>query len=129
MTPDGQWRPDREAVARIIDPRPFDMISARMDAVRRFQRRQAARAKADAILNLAPTTNQWRDIASAPKDGTQFLAYEDGAYYALAWNPEEGFWCSDCGQPVVRTPEPTHWMPRPKAPLPPTSSTGGKGNE
>jgi len=62
----------------------------------------------------------WQPIETAPKDGTRFLAYEDGNHYALEWCPDMpcggGYWASYCGQYVTMSPEPTHWMPLPAPP-------------
>lgn len=57
----------------------------------------------------------WRPIESAPRDGSKFLAYEEGHWYAARYfDPEvlEAY----CGQPVVQPPEPTHWQPLPAPP-------------
>lgn len=82
-----------------------------------------------AALSL-PRSEEWRDIASAPKGGTRFLAYEDGNYYALEWKQEmpsldKGYWdpC-DSGRYTVWPPEPTHWRPLPP---PPQALTTGEG--
>lgn len=64
--------------------------------------------------------DEWQPIETAPKDGTRFLAYEDGNHYALEWVPEmpnDGYWKCLCGQFVTITPEPTHWRPLPAPPL------------
>lgn len=75
----------------------------------------------------------WRDIASAPRDGSEFQAWvvgEDGGYGL--WEPSCHFaadgrfgvlvqiydsqgWDYDVGMP------PTHWMPQPSAPTPRTA--------
>ena len=64
-------------------------------------------------LPTAPTVEPapcvWRDIATAPKDGTWFLAWdEDCGYYTYRDGP--GFIPSE-------EPAPTHWMPLPAPPL------------
>lgn len=79
-----------------------------------------------AALSAAPDREaiapEWRTIDSAPKDGTWLLLAEqesaevEPSLYAGAWH-SEGYWIADCGQNVTQTPEPTHWMPRPFAPL------------
>lgn len=62
-----------------------------------------------------PTTGEaWQPIETAPDTG-DFLAYEDGAMYRCR-RYEEGSFSSQCGQPVVYSPEPTHWRPLPALP-------------
>lgn len=75
---------------------------------------------------------EWQPIATAPRDGTWFLAYEDGDMYACSvilnedgtpadfrlnddGDPVLGY-AAYCGQPVVSSPEPTHWQPLPEPP-------------
>lgn len=59
---------------------------------------------------------EWRPIETAPKDGAKILLFEDGCVYLGAYNtnPDEtvqdGHWLSFCGQPVVWSTMPTHWM-------------------
>lgn len=68
--------------------------------------------------------NAWRDIATAPRDGTWFLAYESGgecpAHYACQYYGDgcEGraLWASSCGQYVTSSPEPEFWQPLPTPP-------------
>lgn len=79
---------------------------------------QFARAiEAEAMRRAAP---QWLPIESAPKDGTRFLAYENGdTYGASIYALDEygaPYWQSYCGQSVTYRPDPTHWMPLPAAP-------------
>lgn len=57
----------------------------------------------------------WLKINTAPKDGTRVLLWEDDNVYAGKW--EDDCWHSFCGQPVVYTPEPTHWQPEPLPPI------------
>ena len=60
----------------------------------------------------------WQPIETAPRDGTRVLLYENGHYYAGETEGDDGYWSSFCGQYVVTTPDPTHWMPLPEAPAP-----------
>lgn len=70
----------------------------------------------DAATPPPASADQWRDIASAPKDGTHFLPREDtGDTYRAAFH-RDGYFMSFCGQPVVCSPTPTHWMPLPQGP-------------
>lgn len=67
-------------------------------------------------LALAAPADGWQGIDTAPKDGTHFLAYEDtGDIFRAAYH-REGYLMCWGSQPVVQTPEPTHWMPLPAAP-------------
>lgn len=76
------------------------------------------------LTNPAEPSEAWQPIETAPRDGTRFLATEDGRdHYALAWN-SDGYWESYCGQHVTQTPEPTHWQPLPKPPLAMTKGGG-----
>ena len=62
--------------------------------------------------------DEWQPIETAPKDGTHFLAYEPcGDMYRAAYH-QDGYIMAFGGQPVVDTPEPTHWMPLLEPPTP-----------
>ncbi len=67
----------------------------------------------------------WRDIASAPKDGTDILAIVDGVHPGTGrpFIPEVVYWDSNQWWNCMWSPEedrclyePTHWMPLPAAP-------------
>lgn len=68
------------------------------------------------ILSSLTASPGWQPIETAPRDGAVFLALEDGEYYGCARSECGDFWVGYCGQPVVYTLEPTHWMPLPAAP-------------
>lgn len=58
----------------------------------------------------------WRDIGSAPKDSSSFLAFEKGyGTYKCYWDKDH-----DGGRGGFRNPHhgwnPSHWMPFPKEP-------------
>ena len=68
---------------------------------------------------------EWQDIATAPKDGTRFLAYQKGDPIQECW------WCEDFPEwtgwqnDYDSEPAPTHWMPLPAPPsLPPHEGEG-----
>jgi hypothetical protein len=70
---------------------------------------------ADAILaalGTKATDTGWRDIATAPKDGTRFLAVMSGFEPEVHWWDAKIGWCVAEG--IFRDPE--HWMPLPTAP-------------
>ena len=51
---------------------------------------------------------RWRDIESAPKDGTEVWGHGEGEQYVT--NFEDDVWCNVCGLTT------THWLPLPPAP-------------
>jgi hypothetical protein len=56
----------------------------------------------------------WREIESAPKDGTYLLlceAYDDGSWNMVVGRWDGGWWSKE---PFPH--EPTHWMPLPPPP-------------
>lgn len=62
----------------------------------------------------------WRDIETAPRDGTEVLVYFDKSrvYLVLSWGqsmmPDKSFaWVDDAGVPNGK---PTHWRPLPTPP-------------
>ncbi|MEZ2410748.1 hypothetical protein AB6806_28550 [Bosea sp. RCC_152_1] len=67
--------------------------------------------------SLAP----WRDIASAPLDGTVIGLSRDGERLLdFSWSVEQQRWEKKVGYPtrtIVLTTAPTHWMPVPPPPL------------
>lgn len=64
-------------------------------------------------------TMEWQPIETAPKDGSSFLAYEDGEVFRC-WvefsEYEGGYYYQDV---MDCEPSPTHWM---TLPLPPTGA-------
>ena len=69
---------------------------------------------------------EWQDIATAPKDGTRFLAYQKGEPIQECW------WCEDFPEwqgwqndnDWDSDPDPTHWMPLPAPPTLPPNEGG-----
>lgn len=58
---------------------------------------------------------QWKDIQSAPKDGTGSVVswvVSDTVHYRIAFYAN-GDWCVACSDQKC---EPTHWMPLPEGP-------------
>lgn len=59
-------------------------------------------------------SGEWRDIGSAPKDGTAVLTFRRAKLVAVAeWLPEIDRWCVTDGCDIVDV---THWMPLPASP-------------
>lgn len=87
--------------------------------------RECSREEAIAAWNrrAQPAANEWQDIATAPKDGTWFLAwgprFHTGENEDLAricrWSPITENWKSVSGSASPGN-QPTHWMPLPSAP-------------
>ena len=77
-----------------------------------------ARAIEQAIRNMCNC--EWRDIETAPKDGTVVLLAGCRKPVAAAWLEDEiDYWHVDdnkLGPFALRGPAPTHWMPLPKPP-------------
>lgn len=102
----------------------FDVIASgrktmnpRIAGITRDLFTKAAEAIADRARSplAAPMAEGWRDMASAPKDGTRFLARQGDRHFDCWWvsDPYEGcFWQDEADS----EPDPTHWMPLPPAP-------------
>ncbi len=79
---------------------------------------------ADALLEYmrssfaVPVAEEWRDIASAPKDGSSFLAICGSLMTVGHWQRHAGAWC--CVSPSYELypadEQITHWMPLPRPP-------------
>jgi hypothetical protein len=76
---------------------------------------------------LRPTDTGWRDIATAPKDGTHFLAVDESGDASRCAYHSHGYIMSFCGQPVVQPFEPVLWMPWTNTALPPAPTDTGRG--
>ena len=65
--------------------------------------------------------SDWRDMESAPRDGTRFLAVVDGAVRIVSWGktshiPLYGFCLADQGVEEYDLCTPSAWMPLPSPP-------------
>lgn len=65
--------------------------------------------------------NEWRDIETAPKDGTVFLGYKRGQFRECYKVPRDDcdMWCfggTSGADDLFPNIKPTHWMPLPKPP-------------
>ena len=71
---------------------------------------------------------EWRDIETAPKDGTVFLGYKRGQFRECYKVPRDDcdMWCfggTSGADDLFPNIKPTHWMPLPK---PPAMAQGDK---
>lgn len=58
---------------------------------------------------------EWQPIETGPKDGSNFLGYEDKVISVMCW--ENGWWLEGLMWPDETTYcHPTHWMPIPEPP-------------
>lgn len=74
---------------------------------------------ADAMLAAAPREAEWRDMASAPRDETAFLAVADQEVFIIYWSNLSNCWLSDETSHRLLV-APTRWTPLPAPP----ASTG-----
>jgi hypothetical protein len=82
------------------------------------------RARAAVTAYLAEAGDGWRDIETAPKDGTRFLVFGGGAdkVEVCTWDDRVGAWdldhtmLEDFNDQSEGYSRPTHWRPLPKAP-------------
>lgn len=101
----------------------------------RTSAQECAELVADQIVDLIAALtaaerrgmNEWRDMASAPKDGTRIQVWDHGAWPA-AWSEEcqhgrfetkPGWQIFECDDPFysIAADNPTHWRPLPEPPL------------
>ncbi len=108
-----KWRGDAQACRELADDE-FDARKERALRVAALNRDTCA-AELEALLSVSPQENGWQDISTAPKDGTQILAFDEGLILVTQWVELEGvdgWW--DSGK---IDPPPTHWMPLPAPPV------------
>lgn len=58
--------------------------------------------------------NEWKDIKSAPKDGTFVLVSLPSGYIMIMQYAQNGYWRKNAGG--MKGQQPTHWMPLPEPP-------------
>lgn len=134
--PMGHWRDDQvkevarraiiEAALSAAEPvawvdeqelRYLEMVS-RNKAWADFQRSVKVGGEKEGRLPLSAQVQDvagWQSIETAPKDGTQFLAFDKGSYFNCWWHDNgygEQYWMDD----AESEPNPSHWMPLPVAP-------------
>lgn len=70
-----------------------------------YEENKALKSK---ILELT----EWREIKTAPKDGTWILGLDSGEVWQIYWDGAD--WCHNDYDNAYY--EPTHWLPLPEAP-------------
>lgn len=141
---EGDWEPlythpapsgqavDVEAIARVVDPAAWmdDLpVPTRANTIQFHERRQASCETARRILSALsnqPAQPGWRDMSSAPKDGTEILVWDEHSHIIsqAVWKERHRFFASGGWYDMPYTGDsrklvrPTHWMPLPAAPLP-----------
>lgn len=89
---------------------------------------------ADASLTASPAgLRTWQPIETAPKDGRMVLLYPSRCWVEECDRGEVGYWDADFGEWGGEGPRaedyrgPTHWMPLPQPPDPPSPEIGSNG--
>lgn len=123
-----------EAIERQLAERDAELATARKlleSSQREFAPISAENHKRDvqdflARAALSGSGDGWRDIASAPKDGTTILAahQSNGAIFTVSWSEDDGGWVDGSTDlyDVPVTYDPSHWM---TLPAPPASPSAG----
>lgn len=90
---------------------------------------RALPSKDEAIAGWNARASQWRDIETAPKDGTHIMAcrgpftsnwtFAQAPAYVCHWwnNPGEEGWYLSSGDSGQISWHPTHWQPLPQPPV------------
>lgn len=104
---DAEWDLEMRC-ANITENTPFAEVSKLINDLWQ-QYCLAAEPKPEATEGGAHE-KRWQLIETAPKDGSNILAWADywGRFHIVAWNEEEGYWCDGSW---CFTSGPTHWMP------------------
>jgi hypothetical protein len=106
---------DQDSFGRRLGNRP---VTPAMDAIRAYvadQLRAAVNPKVDHVNPEQDRTPwpEWRDMETAPRDGTQVLIFScTGEMRVAAWSRLGGSWRSPAGGFI----EPLYWMPLPPDP-------------
>lgn len=103
-----EYLKDNETIEECIKRNRRD-VSVVMRLLADCKRNAELSANQPPTAELLALPDKWQPIETAPKDGTEILVYEDGSIFKAAWEDECEAWIAFCGQPVVRTPEPTLW--------------------
>ncbi|MGG7581713.1 hypothetical protein [Rhizobium sp. Nf11,1] len=108
----------REALEELLEAEHLDALETTPTkdriTVRLVEAREKAR-KALATRAQPAEVSPWRDISTAPKDGTEvLLGHPDGSIQIGRWNGSDGW---DDGNFDDHFRWPTHWMPLPATPI------------
>lgn len=60
--------------------------------------------------------DDWQPIETAPKDGTEILAYWEGHMDVMSWDQDMENFTDDLGYTVRGNRQPSHWQPLPEPP-------------
>jgi hypothetical protein len=75
-----------------------------------------ALADRDATIARLREAQAWQPIETAPKDGTEVLAWRGGRRGIVRWHENSSYW-DEWHRPTAHCRvEPTHWMPLPLTP-------------
>ena len=103
----------------------FDEIQMHQYAMRYLDEAIAAAPQPEQLVVLFLENHmcncEWRDIKTAPKDGTVFLGYKLGQFRECykVQRDDCDMWCfggTSGADDLFPNIKPTHWMPLPKAP-------------
>lgn len=113
---------ERERCAKVAEGRiirPLGIETAKEAAISDCALRIANKIRA---LSPEPASGEWRDISTAPDDGTEILGYWRGSktYAIISWSID-GWWKDNADHSAVSPP--THWMPLPEPPAMLTAAT------
>jgi hypothetical protein len=123
MTPADEWAELRKAIALVLDEAWAEGLNEQQLSEERHT---------DSILKLIEAARQseggWQPIETAPRDGTEVIAYSQDVRGNSGLNPFVSLcaWHPDAGFCTCELRDATHWMPLPPAPHQATSTEGGK---
>lgn len=122
-----------EAEDFVLKTTPPSQRSAARSACAAMAVKLHALVERDLITALdvsASPSEDWQPIATAPKDGTGIIAYQNGNMRVCNWSQSGwAFYQSKPGAPIVAMMAPTHWRPLPAPPSPAIPSVHEAGTE
>lgn len=88
-------------------------------ALKFYRQEQEDRHKRECLDIILKHTNQqteeWQDISTAPRDGTQIIGYDDGDIFLIHYK-EGAEWTIWADGNRARMCDPEYWLPLPKPP-------------